>query len=198
MRSTRNKPVNALVRLALVAALALQSACVSMVASKYQPGMANAEVLSRQSGAAPLRVGAFSADPKLDRKPLNVRGSTLSGGEDGKFSTYLRDALSTELRTSGRLDENATSEISGELLQNRLNGGGTAAGDGHATVQARFVIKRSGAQVYDRTLTAEHHWESSFMGPIAIPAAFDNYTVALQKLLQQLFSDPQFERATAR
>lgn len=191
--------MNALLRLALIATLALQSACVSMVASKYQPGMANAEVLSRQSGAAPLRVGAFSADPKLDGKPLNVRGSTLSGGEDGKFSTYLRDALSTELKTAGRLDDNAAIEISGELLQNRLNGGGgAAAGDGHATVQARFVIKRDGAQVYDRTLTAEHHWPSSFMGPIAIPAAFDNYTATVQKLLQQLFSDPQFERATAR
>lgn len=190
--------MNALVRSALVATLALQSACVSMVASKYQPGLANAEILSRQLDAAPLRVGRFSADPKLDSKPLNVRGSTLSGGEDGKFSTYLRDALSTELRTAGRLDDNAASEISGELLQNRLNGGGAAVGDGQATVQARFVIKRDGAQVYDRTLTAEHHWPSSFMGPIAIPAAFDNYTATVQKLLQQLFSDPQFERATAR
>ncbi|MBW8809237.1 MAG: hypothetical protein JF591_10480 [Lysobacter sp.] len=190
--------MNALVRSALVATLALQSACVSMVASKYQPGLANAEILSRRLDAAPLRVGRFSADPKLDSKPLNVRGSTLSGGEDGKFSTYLRDALSTELRTAGRLDDNAASEISGELLQNRLNSGGAAAGDGQATVQARFVIKRDGAQVYDRTLTADHHWPSSFMGPIAIPAAFDNYTATVQKLLQQLFSDPQFERATAR
>lgn len=192
--------MRALARLALVATLALQSACVSMVASKYQPGLANAEVLGRQNGAAPLRVGAFSADPALDGKPLNVRGSTLSGGEDGKFSTYLREALSTELKTAGRLDDHAALEISGELLQNRLNGGSATSGTatGNATVQARFVIKRDGAQVYDRTLTAEHRWPSSFMGAIAIPTAFDNYTATVQKLLQQLFSDPQFERTTAR
>lgn len=185
-----------MIRFTLVAALLLQTACVTMVAPKYQSGMANSQVLGRQSNGAPLKVGAFTADAKLDKKALSVRGSTLKGGDDGKYSTYLRDALMAELKAAGRLDDKTNSEITGELLENKLNGSGMSTGN--ASVKARFVIKRDGAQVYDRTLSAQHEWDSSFIGAIAIPAAFDNYPVTIQKLFQQLFSDPEFERATSR
>ncbi|NLA68351.1 MAG: hypothetical protein GX856_08945 [Gammaproteobacteria bacterium] len=56
---------------------------------------------------------------------------------------------------------------------------------------------RDGEVVYDRTLRVDHEWDSSFLGAIAIPTAFDNYAAAVQKLLQALFTDPGFVAATA-
>ncbi|MFK3651105.1 hypothetical protein ACI2IY_22115 [Lysobacter enzymogenes] len=192
-----SKTAAALGRAALIAALALQTACVSMQATTYNVGMDSSAALARHAHGAPVNVGAFSAEAKLDRKALNVRGSTLNGGADGRFSTYLRDALQAELRSAGRLDPAAATEISGELLDQHLNGGSGSV-NATALIKARFVVSREGKTLYDRTLSQEHRWESSLLGPIAIPAAFDNYVTTVQKLLQQLFADPQFEQATSR
>jgi hypothetical protein len=192
-----SKTARTLGRAALIAALALQAACVSMQAAPYNVGMDSSAALARHAHGAPVKVGAFVAEAKLDRKALNVRGSTLNGGADGRFSTYLRDALEAELRSAGRLDPSAPTEISGELLSQDLSGGGGSA-KGTAQIQARFVVSREGKTLYDRTLSQQHQWDSSLLGPIAIPAAFDNYVATVQKLLQQLFADPQFEQATSR
>ncbi|QWP75842.1 hypothetical protein J5226_19870 [Lysobacter sp. K5869] len=192
-----NKTIKALGRAALIAALASQAACVSMQATPYNVGMDSSAALARHTRGAPVNVGAFAAEPKLDRKALSVRGSTLNGGADGRFSTYLHDALQAELRSAGRLDPSAATGISGELLEQRLEGGGPSA-PGTAQIKARFVVSRDGKTLYDRTLSQQHQWESSFIGAIAIPAAFDNYVTTVQKLLQQLFADPQFEQATSR
>ena len=44
-------------------------------------------------------------------------------------------------------------------------------------------------------LEIEHQWDSSFMGAVAISAAIDNYSAAVQKLLHVLLSDPDFAKA---
>ena len=185
-----------LAKLVLISALLLQTACVSMQTVPYQPGIESNAALARHRNGAPLRVGAFSADAKLDQTPLRVRGSTLKGGPDGKFSTYLRDAVVAELGAAGRLDADAATEIRGELLGHHLDA--SRLDIGRAEIMARFVVSRDGKTLYDRTLAQPHLWPSSLVGAIAIPAAFDNYAATVQKLLRQLFSDPMFEQATAR
>ncbi|MNF04340.1 hypothetical protein D3C80_2038350 [compost metagenome] len=46
--------------------------------------------------------------------------------------------------------------------------------------------------LYEATKDVEREWSSSFFGPIAIPAAANNYNPMLQALLKSLYSDPQF------
>ncbi|HET6911914.1 MAG TPA: hypothetical protein VFH71_01080 [Rhodanobacteraceae bacterium] len=184
-----------IVRLAIVSAAAfLLGGCISAPPPKYQPGISNTQVLI-QPAREKLGVGKFNAAPGVENAHLSVRGSSLNGGSDGTFSGYLRDALITELQTAGKYDANADTQISGTLTDNRLE---TPIKTGSADVAAHFVVTRSGSTVYDKTLSAHHEWESSFMGAVAIPTAMRNYATAVQKLLGQLFNDPDFIEATTK
>ncbi len=168
----------------------LLAACVSPPAPKYQPGIANTELLMK--APAKLAVGHFTATPGVSNHSLGIRGSQLNGGSDGTFSTYLQDAVTTELQTSGRYDPASPLQLSGVLTRNELS---TGVKTGTATVGAEFSLKRNSEIYFDKTLVAEHEWESSFIGAIAIPAAISNYPTAVQKLLGVLFADPEFVAA---
>lgn len=171
-------------------ALAL-TACVSPPAPKYQPAIDNTNLLIKQS--AKLGVGQFSAAAGVSNHSLAVRASELTGGgSDGTFSTYLHDAILTELQTSGRYDSSSPLQISGVLTRNELSSG---IGTGTAKVGAEFALTRNNAVCFKKTLLAEHEWDSSFIGAVAIPAAFGNYPTTVQKLLGQLFADPDFVAA---
>lgn len=169
------------------------AACAHTPAPAYQPAVANTELLL--NGQSKLRVGSFDALAGAENERLRARGASISGGTDGLYSTYLRDALSTELETAGRLDPSSTTVIEGTLIRNDLNAAGISSAD--ATVAARFVVKQSGTAVYEKTLTAEHKWESSFIGMIAVPAALQNYVATVQKLFRELFADPAFEQVAS-
>lgn len=172
--------------LPVLLALAL-AACVSPPAPKYQPAIDNTELLLRNN--ARISVGKFTAAAGVNNRSLGVRGSQLNGGSDGTFSTYLRDALIVELQTSARYDGSGEVQISGLLTRNELSAG---VGTGEAAVGAEFTLTSNDQVCFKKTLVAEHHWESSFMGAIAIPAAFNNYPTTVQKMLGELFADPDF------
>lgn len=180
-----------IVRIALALVLPLVVAgCVSTPATTYQPGVDNTERLLAGRGEA--AVGRFDAAAGVENRSLNMRGSALKGGRDGTFSTYLQDAVVRELQEAGRYREGASVVIGGTLLDNRLN---AASGTGTARVSAEFIVTRDGQRVYARTFEVENRWESSFMGAIAIPAAIQGYSATVQKLLGELFADPEFRRA---
>lgn len=176
----------------LLAICLLATGCVSMPAPAYQPGISNTEVLLH--GKSSLAVEAMDAANGVNNKSLSVRGSSLKGGSDGTFSTYLQEALVAELKTAGRYGPGSSTRIDGTLVKNQLDGG--AIKTGTAVVGAHFVVTQSGAAVYDKTLEAQHSWDSSFIGAIAIPAAMENYAAAVQKLIGKLFGDPDFVKAT--
>ena len=164
--------------------------CVSPPAPKYQAAIANTELLIKQS--TKLAAGDFTAAAGVSNRSLGMRGSQLNGGSDGTFSTYLHDALTTELQTAARYDPSSELRISGVLTRNELN---TGIKTGSATVGGEFSLTRGNTVCFKKTLVAEHQWESSFIGAVAIPAAIDNYSTTVQKLLGELFSDPDFTAA---
>lgn len=169
------------------------AACVNTPAPTYQASIANLQTL--RAGTTLIGVDDFSAAAGVNDRSLNMRGSSMTGtGQDGAFSTYLQDALVTELRNAGRFDDAAALRLSGTLTVNRLSAEGFSTGN--ATAGARFVLTRDGRVVYDKVITAQHEWESSFIGAIAIPAAVQGYPATVQKLVSQLFTDPAFIEAT--
>lgn len=180
--------------LALVAAGALclsLTACVSVPATKYQPGIDNSSLLLQHQ--LKMDVGTFTAAAGVENHSLSMRGSQLKGGTDGTYAAYLREALITELQTAQGYVIGDHLSLEGQLTANELNAG--AVKTGTAQVGARFVLKRGDTVVYDKVLIAEHQWESSFIGAIAIPAAMDNYGTTVQKLIGKLLVDPEFVSA---
>lgn len=178
---------------ALFLVLGLVGGCASMAAPTYQPSVDTTQVLLEHR-AARLAVGPFAASAGVSNTDLRVRGNQVSaGGNEGTFSGYLRNALITELKTAGRFDQQSQIRIEGVLARNELDAG---AATGSATIAAHFVVTRANTNIYDKTLTVTHTWDSSFMGAIAIPSAVQNYAGAVQKLVFKLVTDPDFERAT--
>lgn len=177
---------------AALAVLLALAACANSPAPAYQPGITNLQTL--RVGTAPIGVDDFSADAGVNDRTIGMRADSMSGGgSDGTFSTYLQEALEVELRHAGRFDAAAGLRLSGTLTENRVDSGGTSIG--RAFVSARFVLTRNGQVIYDKVHNANHQWESSFIGAIAIPAAMQGYSATVQKLIGQLFADPAFVEA---
>jgi hypothetical protein len=66
---------------------------------------------------------------------------------------------------------------------------------GKALISAHFQVMRSGQTVFDKTLKDYHTWDSSIIGAVAIPRAFNEYQAGYANLLGQLYKDPEFLNA---
>jgi hypothetical protein len=169
--------------------------CASGPLGAHQPSMDNVLVL-RQPEMGSAAVGAFVLAPGAKAaidKGVSVRGSVLRSPVDDSFAAFLGDSLRVELQAAGKLDPASTTVISGQLTKNELHAAGVSTAD--ATLAARFIVRRSGASVYEKLLSEQRTWPSSFVGAVAIPEAINQYTEMYTKLLAQLFADPQFKAA---
>jgi curli biogenesis system outer membrane secretion channel CsgG len=168
----------------------LAGGCVHAPAPAYQPGIANTLAL-RGNAETKMAVGEFAAAPGAENTRLGMRGNSMSGaGVDGRFSTYLQQALTVELQNAGRFDPASRVRVSGLLVNNQLDASGASRGS--CLIEARFTVEKDGKPGFSKAYRASHQWESSFMGAIAIPAAMENYVATVQLLLGQLLADPEF------
>jgi len=165
-------------------------ACTT-VAPKYTPSPENVNRL-RDAGADPIKVGEFQAAQGSGEavNHLSIRGGSFVSPYEGSYVNYIKEAVRQELDDARLLNANATVELTGLLVRNEVNAAGFSKAD--AQIEARFVVKRGGQVRYDKVKTAKYEWESSFVGAVAIPRAQQNYPVVVQRLLADLYSDPEF------
>lgn len=167
------------------------SGCAS-TAPQYQVANSNVQALS--VGAGKVAVGKFGYGAKGTKlNQLTIRGGSYDSPVEKSWAAYLQEALKAELVASNRLTDNADAVITGVLLENDLDGSGANIGTAH--ISAKFVVTRSGHITYERQLTIDKQWESSFIGGIAIPLARQSYIAAMSELLGKLFTDTEFIRA---
>jgi hypothetical protein len=189
--------VKALYLVAAVLAAAALTGCASQPLGAHQSSLSTVELV-RKAPVASVSVGEFKPAAELPAgrdKSVSVRLSTISSPTGDSFAAYLRESLITELRTAGKYDDGASTRISGQLTHNELNAAG--ASTGNSKVAARFAVSRGGKVVYDKLITAQHEWSSSFIGAIAIPEAINQYTHMYTRLIEQLFGDEEFATALA-
>jgi hypothetical protein len=166
------------------------------VAPNYSPSIDNVELLkAAKIPASKLGKITVKADMPGSRS-IALRAASIASPVGIDFGDYLAYALRQELELAKLYDSNASAEISGTLLRNNIDAGGLATNSGQ--MQARFVVKRGGAVVFDKTKQIEHRWESAFAGAVAIPLAANNYVVMVQKLISSLVSDSDFAQALRR
>lgn len=176
--------------LLVAAALLGLVGCASMPAAQYQTA-----VETRPLGAGPgVAVGEARAADGVRNAKVSLRGAAMvSSAPDRTFSGYLREALVRELSASGRYSQDAARSIELELLRHDVNANGIK--EGRADLSVRIAVTGGGKPAFDNTYEVSHAWPSSFIGAVAIPAAFDNYPTAVQKLLVVVMSDPGFQAA---
>jgi hypothetical protein len=177
----------------LVFGLSIFSTGCAMIAPQYTASLDNVQIL-KDSGNYTAKVGEFQAGKdKAYANPISIRGSSLASPYDDSYASYLAAALKQELSLAKKLSPDANVEISGTVLKNDIDA--TSASMGWAQVEARFFVKRGGQLRYDQVKSARHEFPSSFAGNIAIPKAVQEYPVAVQKLLNQLYADKAFIEA---
>lgn len=177
-------------KIIIITMMLLLSAC-SLPAPKYQPSTSNSNILQDVTGKK-ISIGQFK-ESKAEVNNLSLRGGRLISPYNESYSQYLAAALEEELRLAGILDNASDIQISGMLMDNQLDISGFSVGT--ASITAKFSVIRKNKMLYEKTLTARHEWESSFIGGIAIPAGQNNYPVVVQKLFTALFNDKKFQAA---
>lgn len=184
---------------ALIAAMSL-AACAgdpsthTFRAPEYQPANANVRAL-QDGGSGKLQVADFSVQPEAGRDfaAFQLRIWIMRSPYGQSYADYLRQAVESELAAAGRSSGTAVVSISASLVDQSLE---AAIGKGTCSIKVRFVLRRDQAVLFDKVLVAQNEWESSFFGNIAIPLAAQAYPATVAKLLQELYSDPQFAAAT--
>ena len=175
--------------LAAILLVAVLATGCTISGPRYTTNYAAVETL-KSANLAPVKVGAIGK-PANDKKveSVSIRGSTYKSPY-GSFTEYFRAALRDELDHANLLDDKSGTEIEGTLLRNELNGAGVSTG--YAEIEAKLAVRREGSVVYERTKVGREEWPSSFIGGVAIPRAAQNYPLAIKKVLNEFYADPEF------
>jgi hypothetical protein len=171
------------------------SACATPPMAPPQATLDNIQTL-RAANLTSMKVGDFTAGPgrptEMDKRIVVRAGAQAA--PNGSYARYLADTIRAELEGGGRFDSNSATVLSGVITDSHVDSG---LPTGHANLAVRFTLVRDGKVVFEKTLTADATWESNFMGAVAIPFAFNNYTGLFNQITTKLFADPDF-RAAAR
>lgn len=182
-------------RLFALAGVLLTTGCAQITMGPPQPTVENTQAL-RSRPLAPAQVGVFTLEAgkpaAMDRSHALRGANSVQSPIQGSFAQYLRESLVVELDAAGLLRPGAQTVITGTLLHSTVD-----PAMGTASLQARFVVTRSGQQRYAKELGAHAEWESSFLGAVAVPLAAAHYQGLYRQLVGQLVSDPDFRRALA-
>ncbi len=152
----------------------------------------------RAANLAPAKAGAFKLaagkPAAMDTSLAGLRGNTLEPAK-GSWAQLLKDTVITELTAAGLYDNNAATVIEGQLVDSQVD---AAISQGTGRLAARFQVAKAGRVVYDKELSVNAVWESSFMAAVAIPEAMNQYGALYKKLVAKLVEDPDFRRALAK
>lgn len=178
----------------VVFSLIIVTGCANVPLGAPAPVVSTVQAI-KNSGVAPVAVGTFKPGAALkpaNDKTASARGSTVYSPVGKSFAAYLGEMLKTNLAAAGSLDNASGVVLSGELTKSELS---SASSKGTGVLSAKFTVKRDNQVVYDQLQTVEAEWESSFMGAIAIPRAFNEYGDMYRKLVEKLFTDASFIQA---
>jgi hypothetical protein len=185
------------ISLAIATALcgALAAGCAQTLPPP-QPSLAALETL--RAGALPrMHTGTFAPAPGM--RPdvdahVTVRSVILSSPYDGSFAKYLAKTVDADLGAGGKFDPNSDLVIGGLLTDSNESDG---MSEGHAELAAKFTLTKGGKVIFEKDLSVDAHWDSNFVGAVAIPDAINNYASLYDKLAIRLFEDKDFAAAAS-
>ncbi|HEY2629474.1 MAG TPA: hypothetical protein VGI57_10120 [Usitatibacter sp.] len=179
----------------LIAATAIASGCTSM-APTYTAPVANVDAAAKLPASVSVGKFGFAPGQESSLNSVGARAQTFNSPTDGSYAEYVAEAAKADLRAAGKLNLTSPLVLTGTLEKNYLSAAGFNTND--AEISVRFKLAEGSRVAFEKTVTAKHEWESSFIGAIARPRAIQNYVVTVQKLLNSLYSDPEFSGALSK
>ncbi|MBA6294372.1 hypothetical protein H4J58_03195 [Colwellia sp. MB3u-70] len=175
-----------MIKISTVALSLLITAC-SMQAPPYEASIENVQII-KGAKVKQVKVGKITSTKQLDS--ISLRGSSMYSPVNKSYGSYLQKALEYELKLAKLLSAVSSTVLTGEMLTNGINISSFSEGVGEAS--AKFVVTRDNKVIFDKIISTNHTFESSFMGAIAIPNAQASYVNLVQKLIKNLFEDKTF------
>lgn len=176
---------------ALVAAM-LCGACATHLAPPYTPDYDSVDRLKAAS-LAPVAVNPVQpTNPDAKVNKISLRASRLSTA-NGTFSRYVEEALIRDLKEAGLYSSSAPTRISATLLVNDIDISGLVTGDG--TLDLEVVVTRADQTRLRKTYKTVTHFDSNFVGMIAMQNGVAAYPPLVRAALKQIYSDPEFINA---
>ncbi|MBS0338269.1 MAG: hypothetical protein JSS40_15975 [Proteobacteria bacterium] len=178
-------------RLAIAGLVLLAASGCAQMAPNYNPSVENIQKL-RDTGAGKVRVAVL--EPKLvegqKNDTIQLRGGVMTSPYGGKFTSYVEEALKSELQAAKLLDDKASVEIGGTVTRNDVSVGNMTTGYGE--LEARVVVRRAGAVRYDKVKSARTTFETGFLGATAIANGIAAYPELVRTFLGVVYADPEF------
>jgi len=174
----------------LVITLSLFVSACSMQAPPYQASLENVQTIKRAK-VAQMQVDAITTTKKLNS--ISLRGSSMYSPINKSYGEYIAKALEEELKLAKLWSPVSSTIITGKVLTNDIDVSGFSEGSGE--ISAKFIVTKDNKVIFDKVISADHTFESSFMGAIAIPNGQANYVNLVQKLIKNLFEDKSFVMA---
>ncbi|WP_457933946.1 hypothetical protein LOS73_15515 [Pseudoalteromonas sp. SCSIO 43210] len=171
--------------LGLISALFL-SACTIQV-PPYSADISNVSKLKEESNT-PVSVGKIESEKKLNK--ISLRGSPLVSSVGKSYGEYIESALIQELKLAKLWSGVATKQVSGKVIEQDIDV--TGFSEGSAFIKVKFTVSDGDITLFDKVISAEHTFDSSFLGAIAIPNGQRSYVELVQKLLTNLYADEEF------
>jgi hypothetical protein len=184
------------IRLLIVCLIASLVAGCATNAPQYSASVANIDAAAKLPGSVAVGKFDFKKGEEARLNSVGARADTFTSPVNGSYADYLAEAAKADLKGAGKLDPASPRVLTGTIEKNDLSAASLVTN--YSDVTVKFKLADGASTAYEKTLTMHHEWESSFLGGIAIPRAIQNYVVTLQKLLNKLYSDPDFASAAGK
>jgi hypothetical protein len=171
--------------LGLIAVLFL-TACTIQV-PPYSADISNVSKL-KEGANSPVSVGTIESEKKLNK--ISLRGSPLVSSVGNSYGEYIENALLQELKLAKLWSGVAKKQVTGKVIDQDIDV--TGFSEGNAFIKVQFVVSEGDTILFEKLITAEHTFDSSFIGAVAIPNGQRSYVELVQKLLKNLYSDKDF------
>tara|TARA_B110001454_G_C12575635_1_gene373829 strand:- start:125 stop:670 length:546 start_codon:yes stop_codon:yes gene_type:complete len=178
-----------MIRILTIALSLLVSAC-SMQAPPYQASLENVHTI-KKAKVQQVKVDSITTTKKLDS--ISLRGSSMYSPVNKSYGDYISKALEEELKLAKLWSPVSSTVITGKVLTNDIDVSGFSEGSGE--ISAKFIITKNNKVIFDKIISANHTFDSSFIGAVAIPNGQANYVNLVQKLIKNLFEDKNFVAA---
>ena len=142
----------------------------------------------KQETVSPLSVGTIKSEKKLNK--ISLRGSPLISSVGNSYGKYIENALLQELKLAKLWSGVAKKQVTGKVIDQDIDV--TGFSEGSSFIKVNFIVSEENIILFEKEIMAEHTFDSSFMGAIAIPNGQKSYVELVQKLLTNLYADEEF------
>ena len=158
--------------------------CATLLAPSYSPDYETLDKLKKLN-LQKIAVGDFQpSDPNAPLNKISLRAASLKAPE-GTFSVYLENAIRSDLKELGILDQASTTKLVATIIKNDIDISGISKGSG--VLEANLTISKNGNTTFNKVYSANTTFESSFAGAVAIGIGQKEYPNLVRAFLKQKF-----------